>query len=129
MTESQNLLENQKNGKIIVLFEVEIKDGKKEDYLNRATTLKEYLKNMKGFISAERFQSLANEKKLLSMTIWESEESIKIWRNMQEHRNSQMAGRMEDFEDYKITVVTPIREYGMNDRKNAPTDSNEYFKV
>ena len=129
MTESQNLLENQKNGKIIVLFEVEIKDGKKEDYLNRATTLKEYLKNMKGFISAERFQSLANEKKLLSMTIWESEESIKIWRNMQEHRDSQMAGRMEDFEDYKITVVTPIREYGMNDRKNAPTDSNDYFKV
>lgn len=115
--------------KIIVLFEVEIKDGKKEDYLNRAAMLKEHLKDMEGFIKAERFQSLANEKKLLSMTIWENEESVKICRNIQEHRESQMAGRMEDFEDYKITVVTPVREYGMNDRKDAPADSNEYFKV
>ena len=84
---------------------------------------------MKGFISAERFQSLASEKKVLSMTVWENEESVQIWRNLSEHRESQLAGRMEDFEDYKITVVTPIREYGMNDRTNAPKDSNEYFNV
>lgn len=116
-------------GKVIVLFEVDMKMGKKEDYLKRAAMLKEYLKDMEGFISAERFQSLSSESKLLSMTVWESEESVEVWRNMAKHRESQMAGRLEDFDDYKITVVTPIREYGMNDRKDAPADSNKYFKV
>lgn len=116
-------------GKVIILFEVTIKDWKKDDYLKRAEILKTHLKNMKGFISAERFQSLASEKKVLSMTVWENEERVQIWRNLSEHRESQLAGRMEDFEDYKITVVTPIREYGMNDRTNAPKDSNKYFNV
>ena len=63
------------------------------------------------------------------MTIWENEESVKVWRNFAEHRENQALGRIEDFEDYKITVVTPVREYTMQDRKNAPDDSNKYFNV
>ncbi len=114
---------------IIVLFEVTIKDGKIEDYLKRANELKEYLKNIKGFVRAERFSSLIVEEKLLSMTVWEDEESIKKWRNMEAHRLSQKAGRDNDFTNYKITVVKTVREYEMNDRENAPTDSNNYFNV
>lgn len=63
------------------------------------------------------------------MSVWENEESVKEWRNLAEHRMSQSQGRMEDFVDYKITVVTPIRTYTMDNRENAPKDSNEYFAV
>lgn len=117
------------NKNVIVLFEVTIKEGRKEDYLERATMLKEHLKDIKGFISAERFMSLANENKLLSMTIWDSEESIEIWRNYMQHRKYQLAGRMENFEDYKITVVSPVRTYTMTSRDEAPEDSNKYFNI
>lgn len=117
------------NKNVIVLFEVTVRDGKMDDYLARASKLKEHLKDMKGFISAERFSSLANEGKLLSMSVWENEDVIKEWRNFEAHRESQQAGRMDDFIDYKITVVTPIRTYTMASRENAPVDSNDYFKV
>lgn len=61
--------------------------------------------------------------------VWENEESVKEWRNLADHRMSQKARRMEDFVDYKITVVTSIRTYTMDNRENAPKDSNEYFEV
>lgn len=114
---------------VIVLFEVTIKDGKMDDYLSKASELKKHLKSIKGFVRAERFSSLQNEGKLLSMTVWENEESIREWRNLEAHRLSQKAGRDTDFVDYKITVVTPLRTYTMNERKNAPTDSNDYFQI
>jgi heme-degrading monooxygenase HmoA len=114
---------------VIVLFEVTVKDGKMEDYLKKAGMLKEHLKNAKGFIRTERFSSLATEGKLLSLSVWKDEESVKEWRNLADHRMSQKAGRIEDFVDYKITVVTPIRTYTMNNRENAPKDSNEYFEI
>lgn len=114
---------------VIVLFEVNIKDGKMEDYLKQASQLKENLKYVKGFIRAERFTSLQTEGKLLSLTVWENEESIQEWRNFEKHRKSQKKGREEDFEDYQIIVLRPIRQYGMNQRQDAPVDSNHYFKV
>lgn len=116
-------------GNIIVLFEVELKEGKMQDYLEKVTLLKEKLKDFKGFIHAERFSSLVQENKILSMTIWENEESVEEWRNFEEHRLSQKVGRDCDFVDYKITVVNPCRLYSMNDRKDAPIDSNSYFEV
>ena len=117
------------NKNVIVLFEVTVKDGKMDDYLSRAGNLKEHLKDMKGFISAERFSSLATEGKLLSLSVWENEDAIKEWRNFAQHRESQQTERISDFVDYKITVVTPIRTYTMTSRDNAPVDSNNYFKV
>jgi len=114
---------------VIVLFEVTIKEGKMDDYLARAGQLKEFLKDAKGFVRAERFSSLATEGKLLSMSIWENEESVSNWRNLMAHRQSQQHGRMDDFVDYKITVVTPLRCYTMDKREEAPADSNQYFKL
>lgn len=113
---------------IIVLFEVTIKEGKMEDYLQRASHLKEQLKQTPGFIRAERFSSLAAKNKLLSMSVWKDEESIYQWRNEIEHRKCQKAGCDNDFEDYTITVVTPSRTYSMNQRDQAPKDSNDYFE-
>lgn len=114
---------------VIVLFEVTVKEGKMDDYLRIAASLKESLGKAKGFIRSERFSSLATDGKLLSMSVWENAESVTEWRNLAAHRTAQKHGRVNDFLDYKITVVTPIRTYTMNDRENAPTDSNTYFEV
>ena len=114
---------------IIVLFEVTVKDGKMEDYLKMAGLLKDSLANAEGFVRSERFSSLATEGKLLSMSIWENEDCVSKWRNLTAHRMAQSHGRMNDFADYKITVVTPVRTYTMVDRAEAPADSNEYLEV
>lgn len=113
----------------IVLFEVTVKNGKMEDYLKMAGSLKESLSHAEGFICSERFSSLATDGKLLSMSIWENEECVSKWRNLVAHRMAQKHGRMNDFADYKITVVTPVRTYTMTDRNQAPMDSNEYLEV
>lgn len=112
---------------VIVLFEVTVKAGRMEDYLNQAASLKNSLANAEGFIRSERFSSLATEGKLLSMSVWENEESVTKWRNNMAHRMSQKHGRENDFLDYKITVVTPLRSYTMADRTEAPGDSNEFI--
>lgn len=100
-----------------------------DDYLKMAGSLKDSLAKAEGFIRSERFSSLAAEGKLLSMSIWESEECVSKWRKLAAHRMAQNHGRMNDFADYKITVATPIRTYTMTDRTQAPADSKEYWEV
>lgn len=120
---------------VIVLFEVTIKEGKMDDYLNMAASLKtelehsEELSKADGFIGAERFESLSTKGKLLSKSEWKDEESVTKWRNMAKHRMCQKAGREHDFIDYKITVVTPLRCYTMTMRDEAPVDANQYFNI
>lgn len=116
-------------GNIIVLFEVTVKNGKTEDYLKMAGSLKDSLAKAEGFIRSERFSSLATKGKLLHMSIWENEECVSKWRKVAAHRMAQKHGRMNDFADYKITVVTPVRTYTMTDRTEAPADSNEFWEV
>ena len=114
---------------IIVLFEVTVKNGKTDDYLKMADSLKYSLSNAEGFICSESFSFLADERKLLSMSVWDNEECVSKWRNFAMHRMAQKHGRINDFADYKITVVTPVRTYTMTDRAEAPTDSDEYLEV
>ncbi len=111
--------------KYIVIFEVTPTDEGKARYLELAAMLKPMLQGFDGFISAERFQSLADERKILSMNVWESEEAITKWRNMAEHRMSQLEGKTTLFESYKISVAKVVREYTHEDRSQAPADSNE----
>lgn len=94
-----------------VIFEVEIADGKKEQYLNIAAHLKEQLVKMPGFISIERFQSLVNEGKLLSLSFWEDEKSILNWKKNLDHFAAQKKGRESIFKDYRIRVVEVKRDY------------------
>ena len=114
---------------VIVLFEVTVREGKMEDYLRMAASLKDALSKAEGFLRSERFSSLATDGKLLSMSVWKDEASVAQWRNLTAHRLCQTHGRMEDFADYKITVATPVRVYTMARRENAPEDSNSYFEV
>ena len=109
-----------------VIFEVwPIKEGKAE-YLKIASTLKDFLQNREGFISIERFQSLVDENKLLSLSFWEDEKAIEIWRNMFEHRIAQDKGNASVFKDYRIRVANVLRDYTKEKREQAPKDSNEH---
>lgn len=109
-----------------VIFEVIPTQTGKEEYLNIAASLKEFLQNCQGFISIERFQSLVNKNKLLSLSFWEDEKSIELWRNQLEHRMAQDKGNAGIFEDYRIRVAKVKRDYTKTNRKQAPKDSNEH---
>lgn len=107
-----------------VIFEVYPTKEGKEEYLKIASTLKDFLQNREGFISIERFQSLVDENKLLSLSFWEDEKSIEIWRNLFEHRMAQDKGNARIFEDYRIRVAKVQRDYTKTNRQEAPKDSN-----
>ncbi|EGO62491.1 antibiotic biosynthesis monooxygenase family protein [Acetonema longum] len=114
---------------ILVLFEVTIKKNYMDSYLALAANLKHDLVKSEGFIRAERFSSLVNEGKLLSLSVWENEEAVREWRNQTEHRMSQGQGRDLIFESYTITVASQLRSYTNIERSGAPEDSNELFNI
>ncbi|MFM2577428.1 antibiotic biosynthesis monooxygenase family protein [Vibrio fortis] len=108
---------------IAVIFEVQIAEGKTSEYLSIANEIKSQLIEIHGFISVERFQSLTNDDKVLSLSFWENEESIQAWRALESHRFAQAKGRGGVFEDYRLRVAGVMRDYGMNNRSEAPKDS------
>ena len=114
---------------IIVLFEVKPTREGMQRYLDLAAALKPLLAGFEGFIRAERFSSLSEEGKLLSMNVWTDEEAVARWRNEVEHRMSQREGREKLFESYRITVCKAIREYSDTERSEAPDDSNQYMEI
>jgi heme-degrading monooxygenase HmoA len=108
---------------IAVIFEVWPAEGRKDDYLDLAAALRAELLEIDGFISIERFQSLTDAKKLLSLSFWRDEEAVRTWRNNQNHRRSQAAGRGGIFADYRLRIASVVRDYGMSERNEAPADS------
>lgn len=112
---------------VIVLFEVKPTETGMKKYLDLAAMLKPMLAGFEGFIRAERFSSLNEDGKLLSMNVWTDENAVERWRNVMQHRMSQKEGRESLFESYKITVCSEIRSYTDQDRLQAPQDSNQYF--
>jgi heme-degrading monooxygenase HmoA len=109
---------------IAVIFEVwPDGDEGKRDYLGLAAALRSDLPDMDGFISVERFQSLTEPGKLLSLSFWRDEDAVRAWRSLPSHRTTQGAGRGGVFRDYRLRVAGVIRDYGLNDREQAPADS------
>ncbi len=108
---------------IAIIFEVTPKPGKKEAYLEVAARMRDLLEDMEGFISVERFQSLTNPEKLLSLSFWQDEEAVLRWRRLSAHRAAQRQGREDFFADYRLRVAGVLRDYGMEDRDQAPDDS------
>jgi heme-degrading monooxygenase HmoA len=113
---------------IAVIFEVWPASGRKDDYLAIAATLRAELEKMDGFISVERFQSLTDPDKLLSLSFWRDEAAVEGWRNQMHHRESQAAGRAGVFADYRLRIADVVRDYGMKERAQAPADSRVYHK-
>jgi heme-degrading monooxygenase HmoA len=110
---------------IAVIFEVWPADGRKQTYLDIAASLRPELERIDGFISIERFQSLVDETKILSLSFWRDEAAVKAWRNVERHRQAQKAGREGVFRDYRLRVASVLRDYGMTERAEAPADSRE----
>jgi heme-degrading monooxygenase HmoA len=108
---------------IVVIFEVWPADGRKDDYLAIAASLRAELERIDGFISVERFQSLTDPDKLLSLSFWRDEAAVKAWRTQDKHRAGQVRGRAGVFADYRLRVAAVLRDYGMTDRNQAPDDS------
>jgi heme-degrading monooxygenase HmoA len=108
---------------IAVIFEVEPKDGMTEAYLDIAAELRPLLDQIDGFVSVERFQSLTNPAKLLSLSFFRDEAAVNEWRKLAEHRQAQSAGRDQLFADYHLRIASVIRDYGKFSRAEAPADS------
>jgi heme-degrading monooxygenase HmoA len=106
---------------IAVIFEVWPSD--RDAYLGIAADLRPLLDDIDGFISVERFQSLAEPGKLVSLSFWRDEEAVTRWRNREAHRAAQSKGRAGVLADYRLRIAHVARDYGMNDRDEAPVDS------
>ena len=108
---------------IAVIFEVYPHPDHKAEYLDIAATMRPLLDEIDGFISVERFQSLTNPDKLLSLSFFRDEDAVKKWRTLSAHRGAQSKGRDGIFTDYHLRIAHVIRDYGMFEREEAPDDS------
>lgn len=108
---------------IAVIFEVWPDQGKTTTYLDIAASLRSDLEKIDGFISVERFESLTTKGKYLSLSFWTDERAVQQWRNQHAHRIAQGKGRSDVFSDYRLRVASVIRDYGMDERDQAPDDS------
>ena len=108
---------------IAVIFEVWPAEGRTEQYLDIAADLRPLLDDIDGFISIERFESLSEPGKVLSLSFWRDEDALEAWRRMEPHRAAQALGRNEVFRDYRLRIAGVVRDYGMQRRDEAPEDS------
>ncbi|MER9298464.1 antibiotic biosynthesis monooxygenase [Mesorhizobium sp. M0621] len=108
---------------IAVIFEVEPAAGRRDAYLSIAADLRPLLDGIDGFLSIERFQSLVDPNRILSLSFWRDEEAVKAWRNTEEHRQAQKAGRGGIFAGYRLRIAHVVRDYGLTERDEAPGDS------
>jgi heme-degrading monooxygenase HmoA len=108
---------------IAVIFEVVPAPGRLQEYMDLAASLRPELEKIEGFISIERFSSMVNEGKIVSLSFWRDEEALTQWRNLERHRLAQGRGRAAVFADYRLRVASVVRDYGLHDREQAPADS------
>jgi heme-degrading monooxygenase HmoA len=108
---------------IAVIFESRPKPGRTQDYLDTAAALRPLLEGIDGFLSIERFESLTEPGKILSLSFWRDEQSVEAWRRVGAHRAAQKRGREEVFGDYRLRVAAVLRDYGLSARAEAPADS------
>lgn len=105
---------------IAVIFEVLPQAGERQAYLDTAAALRTQLDGIDGFVSIERFESLSQPGKLLSLSFWRDETAVRQWRMQEDHRQAQAAGRDHIFADYRLRVAQVLRDYGMDDREQVP---------
>ncbi|NOJ93245.1 antibiotic biosynthesis monooxygenase [Corallococcus sp. CA049B] len=108
---------------IAVIFEVRAHESHRQRYLDLAAELRPLLADIDGFISIERFQSLSEPGKLLSLSYWRDEAAVAEWRRLEAHREAQREGRGGVFSDYRLRVAHVVRDYGLTDRAAVPADS------
>ena len=109
---------------IAVIFEVQPAPDQQARYLALAAALRPELDMIDGFVSIERFESLSEPGKILSLSFFRDEAAVAAWRNQPSHRSTQTLGRTGVFADYRLRIADVLRDYGMNDRDEAPADSH-----
>ncbi len=114
---------------IAVIFELIPHPHHRDQYFDIAADLRPILEDIDGFISIERFQSLNDPQKLLSLSFWQDEAAVNRWRNVQKHRDAQTVGRAKVFQTYRLRVASVLRDYGMEDRDQAPKDSKDADEI
>ncbi|QEW18314.1 Antibiotic biosynthesis monooxygenase [Marinibacterium anthonyi] len=114
---------------IAIIFEVIPAEGKKDLYLDIAAEMRPLIEDVDGFISVERFQSLTNPEKLLSLSFFRDEAAVEDWRRLAAHRRAQGRGRAGIFADYHLRVAHVPRDYGLTDRAEAPDDSKQVHEA
>ncbi|MDB5706650.1 MAG: antibiotic biosynthesis monooxygenase [Sphingomonas bacterium] len=114
---------------IAVIFEVRPAEGQTARYLDLAAALRPELEAIDGFLSIERFESLTEPGKLLSLSFFRDEAAVTAWRNRPAHRATQQLGRDGVFEGYRLRIAAVERDYGMTDRAQAPDDSRAAFNA
>ncbi len=112
---------------IAVIFELWPAEARVQDYFDRAALLRDTLERLPGFVSVERFQSLNDPGKLLSLSFFTDEAAVLAWRNGEAHRDAQQAGRAGIFADYRLRVAEIVRDYGIEARAQAPEDSRALY--
>lgn len=112
---------------IAIIFEVWPAEGERQHYLDLAAELRPLLDDIDGFVSIERFGSLTEDGKLLSLSFWRDEAAVTQWRQLSAHRATQGKGRAGVFRDYRLRVAEVARDYGLHERDEAPTDSRAVF--
>lgn len=108
---------------IAVIFEVRPAPGCRDAYLDLAAALAPLVGTIDGFLGVERFESLREPGKLLSLSFWRDEAALAAWRAMGAHRQAQAKGRAEILADYRLRIANVVRDYGMTEREQAPADS------
>jgi heme-degrading monooxygenase HmoA len=128
---------------IAVIFELWPAEGQEAAYFELAAGLRAELELIEGFVSIERFESLATKGKYLSLSFWRDEAAVAAWRNHQKHRDAQARGRramadgdMADNDraggqggvlaNYRLRVAQVLRDYGLHERSQAPDDSRDH---
>jgi len=110
---------------IAVIFELTAAPGRRQEYLDLAAGLADDVKSFDGFISIERFQSLTDPEKVVSISFWRDEEAVRKWRNLQKHREAQAKGRGGVFKSYRLRVAQVLRDYTHDERGQVPEDSRK----
>jgi heme-degrading monooxygenase HmoA len=101
---------------LAVIFEVRMNTGREGDYFDLAGSLRQELEAIDGFISVERFQSINDEDKYVSLSFWRDEAAVKTWREHSGHRLAQQKGKEEIIADFRIRVAEVVRDYTLADR-------------
>ena len=112
---------------IAVIFEILPAPGQHAHYLELAAALRAELDTIDGFISIERFESLVEPGKILSLSFFRDETAVAAWRNRPAHRKTQALGRSGVFAEYRLRIASVTRDYGMTERDEAPADSRTVF--
>ena len=110
---------------IAVIFEFTPGEGRFSDYKALAEGLNDEVRGFDGFISIERFQSISDSGKFVSLSFWRDEEAVRRWRNVMKHRAAQKQGRAGVFKSYRLRVASVLRDYEMDKREQVPQDSRQ----